>query len=175
MLDENEKIQELVSNSVLAVAEGIPFYDIYTECSFRGLMFHNKTVEEWLEEVKLPEIPEESSFIELEEFNSKYMALTELVMRNHSISKVGFNYAILHYKKALSAEVSRLSVSYTSQNKRLPSRESLESMAKNNIIDVYTAYKISALFVELWESQFEKIKLASYRLSAMNHIKALER
>lgn len=167
--------ESLVDGAAFALVEGVPFYDRYTEASFRGVLFHGKTVEEWLDEVQIPEIPTGVSFVELEEFNSQYMVITETIMRNHSISRVGLDYALLHYKKALGVEIARLTGLYVRDNKRVPSRESLENTAKINIIDIYTAYKIASMFFNLWESQFEKVKLASYRLSAMNHIKSMER
>lgn len=175
MTDEIEDtIDDVTADAIINIAEGVPSYDRYIDCSISALLFQGETIEQWIENIKLPEMPDNVSVIELEDFNNKYMVITETIMKNYSIAKTGFNYSIIHYKKALNSAKNDLISSYNRQNKKIPGKELLEDLAKNNIMDVYTACKIAGMFLDFWEIQFEKIKLASYRLSAMNSLKSQE-
>jgi hypothetical protein len=56
----------------------------------------------------------------------------------------------------------------------MPGKETMDEMAKEKILTVYTSQKIAKLWFEFWESQYEKMKLASFRLTGMNTLKNVE-
>ena len=168
---ENEEIDSVSLDAMLSVAEGVPSYDRYTEASYSNIRFHGKSIEEWIEEVKLPDFFEDMNFQEIEEFNSRYLKVIETVMRNHSIARTGMNYAKMHYQKSFLTTKKSIIDGYIASGRKAPAAHVIEDNANIMIIDIYTAYQISVMFFEFWESQAEKIKLAGFRLNSLNHIK----
>lgn len=159
-------------DAMISISEGVPVYDMYTDACYTSLKFHGKSIREWTEEVRLPEYFEDMDPSEIEQFNSSYLSVIEIIMRNHSIARISMNYAKNHYTKAYMEEKKRIIDTYTSAGRKAPAAHVIEDNANINILEVYTAYNITVMFYEFWESQAEKIKLAGFRLNNLNHSKS---
>lgn len=174
--------EQLIEDAIFSVADGVPNYDRFTYAANAVLEFHGKTASDWIEEVSLPVFQDEMELDELEHSNQAYFNATEIIMSNHARARNSFNYADIHYKRSLIHAKDQImrdintfnSNPSNSTKRRMPGKETMEEMAKEKILNVYTSQKIAKLWFEFWESQYEKLKLASFMLTGMNTLKNVE-
>jgi hypothetical protein len=174
--------EQLIEDAIFSVADGVPNYDRFTYAANELLQFNGKTASDWIEEVALPSFNDDMELDDLDRSNQVYFNATEIIMSNHARARNGFNYADIHYKRSLiyakdeiMKEIHEFNRSPANSTKRrMPGKETMDEMAKEKILTVYTSQKIAKLWFEFWESQYEKMKLASFRLTGMNTLKNVE-
>jgi hypothetical protein len=174
--------QAMIEEAAITVAEGVPTYDRYTYAAANALEFQGKTMSTWISELELHPLRENMSVEELETFNQKYLEISEQIMSNLSKARANFGYTNIHYRRKLSETKKQIVESIYRYNeesgnpkkKRIPGKESLEDMAKDENETVWTAYKIAEIWLGFWEDHHEKMKLASFRLTSLNTMKNIE-
>lgn len=143
--------------------------------SSRVIKFRDKTLDEWLDEIAIPEISLSMSMDDMEKSNILAINLIEKVNRNYSYAKSAFDLASLKYETGYQNEKVSILQAYQRENKKFPTSEMLATLAGNNTQDLYAAYKISELFYEFWKTAQQKIKSLDGRLTSISMIYNTER
>lgn len=149
-------------------------FSIHSSITFKG-----KTMEQWLQDCKIPDLESVETLSEQEELNKQYINKCELVMTNLAYARSDFMYIKMKYKNALinaqegiKSEIATWNAENpNSKSRRVPGAETLEGSAKARVMDIYNAYYISQIFKEFWETIYEKINMVNFRLTGLNSLK----
>ncbi len=160
----------------------MPEYDKLVYTANSTMRFRGKTIDEWMELIALPELKEELSIHELEEFNRRFLNMNEIIMSNLSTARLGYESIKAHYIAKLLGAKRQIMVEIDAYNdnpnhktrKRVPGADSLEDQAKTRCVDTYVSLKIAEMFLEFWKVMYEKLKLIDNRLTGMNILKNVE-
>lgn len=173
--------EAIINDLAESVNDGIPNYDRYSFIANNSIKFRKKSINEWIDATKLPEIKEKMSIDELEEFNHKFLNINEIIMSNLAFARSGFNTAKLHYSsKILKAktdiirEIHEWNNTNSNKPRRVPGSEILEEQAKHRCIEVYSAFQLAEMFYEFWQIMHDKLKLIDNRLTGMNILRNVE-
>ena len=165
---------DITEDAILTVTEGLPDYERYTYAIHNVVLFNGKTLNQWQEEVVVPQFSGLSSLQEQDMLNHAYIERCEVVMSNLARAKSAKGYANMHYKSTIIKEKDRIVAEYARTNRKLPSNERVEDLAKIRHMDGYIASHLADTFYEFWEVLYQKINMINFRLTGMNTMKNIE-
>lgn len=150
-------------------------YDKFSYIAAKVIRFKDKTIEEWLEEVAIPQVDSTMSLDEMERLNLMAINLIEKVNRNYGLAKSAFDLASIKYTAAYQKEKITLMEEAKKAKIKMPSADALDTAVQHNIQDTYLAHKIAELFYEFWKSVQTKVKSFDGRLTSLSMLQNMER
>lgn len=155
---------------------GVPNYDMYVESAFNSMQFRGKTLEEWEHIIDLPYLRDDLDSKELLRYNQSFIGCSRIIMNNLSYAKSSLKACEMHHEsEILSAKVSITNeLREKNPGGRLPSIDNINSMAENKCIESLIAKNIAEIFLNFWQSQYDKIKIIDSRLSGIGYLFGLE-
>lgn len=155
---------------------GIPNFDMYVDSAFNSMEFRGKTLSEWELIVDLPDLDDKFDSKELVQYNKMFIQVSRTIMNNLSYSKSSLKACEMHHE----SEVLSAKIQITNELKeknpggRLPSIDNINSMAENKCIESLIAKNIAEIFLNFWQSHYDKIKIIDSRLSGLGYLFGLE-
>ena len=156
------------------IANGVIDYETYNHLANVSIQFKGKSFNEWNLMLAIQDVNTINTLEDLEAFNSQLLNAINTLSDNHCYSKASLDIAELHYDKAMSSAKKTLSDSRAEEGGRSYSREVIESLAKNLSKNQYTAWKISEMMHNYWQTRFNCFKMIDSRLTSMNILKNIE-
>nr|DAD60783.1 MAG TPA: hypothetical protein [Caudoviricetes sp.] len=164
-----------MNETIETALAGYRNYDEYVSSFMDNVPFRGKPLTEWEKEVQLPSVSEHSDVAELRAANASFVNILRIVNSNLAYAKASLKSCEAHYESAMmSAKKSIIEEFEQSGGKRLPSIETLNSMAMERCKVKYIALTIAESFVDYWHVQNEKIRIFDSRLSGLGYLVSLE-
>ncbi len=149
-------------------------YDRFSFIAAKVMKFRDKTIEEWMHEIAIPEVDSTMNLDEMGQLNLFAINLIEKVNRNYGYAKSAFDMATIKYSTAFQKEKIRI-LEELRKTKSKASADSIETAVQHNIKDIYLAHKVAELFYEFWKSVQAKVKSFDGRLTSISMISQMER
>lgn len=163
-IDTTENIENLVSDSS---SYETWFLSVLNSVSFRG-----KTLEEWEEELNLPDASSSINLEVLEEFNNKLLNVTQVIGRNLASSRAAYLQSDSHHKvamlKAREDILAKLPVGH-----RSPSADSLDKASELKCIESLKLKLIAETIFEFWNTHSFKCNRLNERITSLNILKKM--
>lgn len=155
---------------------GVPNFDMYVKSAFDSIEFRGKTLEEWEYIVDLPDLKEGLDSKQLLQYNQVFIDCSRIIMNNLSYAKSSLKACEMHHEsEVLSAKINITNeLREKNPGGRLPSIDNINSMAENKCIESLIAKNIAEIFLNFWQSQYDKIKIIDSRLSGIGYLFGLE-
>ena len=171
---ESDLTDRVVANQAEVISEGYPDYDRFTYLITNGLKFNGKTLDEWGESIRFPQIELSMSIEELELFNIRFINVTEIIMNNLGRARAAYDSTRSIYYKNKNKKIALALNPADGSRPKLPRTDLFDAQIKNDIADSYMAYKIAEVSFEFWKVHYDRLKLMDNRLFSMNTIKNIE-
>lgn len=155
---------------------GIPNYDMYVSTAFHSMQFRGKTLSVWESELMFPDISDDIDFISLKQYNADFVNKTKVIMNNLSFAKVALKGCDMQYEMQIGAAKAVIMDKLREKNPsgRLPSMDSISSMAERRCVEARVAKEIAEMFLAFWQSQYDKAKIIDSRLAGIGYLYGLE-
>lgn len=146
------------------------FYNKLLQYVDNTLLFENKTIKTWVQELTLPEIPEQVDVSDLTLLHITANKFSEIIYSNLAIAKIRLvgTKAALTKKTNVSEFDIREAIS-KDPNKKLPTASVVENRAFNNSLDEMHAQTVSEIFCEFWKTQAQKLDSFNNRLTTLSY------
>lgn len=142
-----------------------------------NLIFENKTISEWLQELSLKELHSNFSTEELEEYNILLMKQTDIIYTNYSLAnsnykglKGSLEKSVMKAKQMILQEIDEHNkiVLSPAEKRKYPNNDVLESMAYNRTDKLQFNLIIAEVWDSFWESQVKKVYALNQRVTSLS-------
>ena len=158
-------------------------YNELFESFEKKMLFKGYTIEEWVLALNLKDLREDFSLIELEKYTLRISKLTDIIVTNYALASSNYNglkrsaeRSMLVAKQQIlnEIEVYNSFEATPTTKKRIPSADTLETLAYNKTLDLQLNLAISEVFYNFWKIQYDKIYLLNQRVTSLNVLKNIE-
>lgn len=145
----------------------------WTNLSIDSITYKTKTLDEWSQELSLPDL-DLHLLDNVEKYNNSAIKITEKVGRHLSLTKASYYLAKAAFSHKIHTEKMNISKSIEGTNKKLPSQDNLERLALDKSTKEWRLMIKSELIYEFWLTHSYKINQINARLTSLNVLKNIE-
>ena len=163
---------EQVTNDIESLVSDSSSYETWFLSVLNSVVFRGKTLEEWEEELRLPDASSSINLEVLEEFNNKLLNITQVIGRNLATARsVHLQAESKHQIAMLLAREEILEKLPAVQ--RAPSAESLEKLSELKCLESLKLKLISETIFEFWNTHSFKCNRLNERITSLNILKKM--
>lgn len=158
----------MTTNNLLGVEEGYANLSNYVEDI---LLYKDRTISQWLDELKLPAVPDNVDRVEMHRLNQISVKLIDLVYTHCGISKALYITAKSAYNKKYNQQLSKIREDFAKNNdnnKKRLTNDNLENLAVSACFSEASTLAVAEFFFEFWKSQVDKVEAFNTRLTSLN-------
>jgi hypothetical protein len=151
-MNSKEQADQMIQN----LRKGKDIHEMFTNTVRTGILIQGKTMEQWQKyfSIKIPDNPDvvdckalDKKLVELHEEATFLKAMAEA---SHTLGRKSFD---TQYRDKFTTMVSE----YKSLDKKLPAKETLETLVSKELDDVDTALSYSEVSVKFWKDILEDL------------------
>lgn len=132
------------------------------------LLFKGKPMEQWIQILVLPAIPDPLEREDILKLNQRAVFLCEVAYTNLGVAKAIHIGAKASYSKKVNLQKEAIRDKIETDTKKKPSDSTVENRAVNACTADATTVTIAEFFYAFWQSQVEKISAFNTRLTSLN-------
>ena len=161
-------------DAISSITMSIIDYNRISEIANDSIVFRGKTLNEWSAMIAIPSLTRSPSIEEIEEYNRKFIEISEIIRVNLSYAQSSMDFAKIEFSKRATIAREQIISEIRREGRRIPGKDTLEYMIKDRSQDEYMAYKIAEMMYTFWKNQYDMLKLFDNRLTGLSVLKNVE-
>lgn len=156
MPEESKSAKDVADKMIERLRTGKNIHDLFAEQVKTRILIQGKTMEQWKKHftVKIPETPDIN---ECRNLDMKIMALHEEAAFLKAMAEASHTLGKRSHDSAYREKFTSLVSEYKAENKKLPAKDTLETLAKAELDDIESGLSYSELSIKFWKEILEDL------------------
>jgi hypothetical protein len=148
--------KELTDKMINGLRKGKDIHEMFAARVRTDILIQGKTMEGWKQHFMLS-IPSNADVIECKQLDTRLMELHQEATFLKCVAEASLTLSRKGYDSQYRDKFAALVSEYKTTDKKLPAKETLENLAKNDLDDIETSTSYSELAVKFWKDIIEDL------------------
>lgn len=150
-------------------------YEYLNHIAHKSIEFRGKTLTEWAEAIKIPDIDQGISMGQIEDLNLFAIRIGDMINENLAYSKSTYDLAAMNYETEITRRKAEFIREAVKSGAKKTAAETIETLIRDDVRDLFMCFKIAELYYEFWKIAFNKLKSLDGRLTSLSMLSNYEK
>lgn len=156
MTDQSKTAKEQVDKMVSGLRKGKDIHEMFANTIRTSILIQGKTMEQWKEYFTV-DIPDDPNVTECKILDMRLMELHQEATFLKCMAEASYTLGKKSYDTQYREKFTALVSEYKDGNKKLPAKDTLETLAGNDLDDIEAGLSFSELATKFWKDVLEDI------------------
>lgn len=175
MSKEDPKVEEKSPINTEELFLSSAQYDYLNHIVHKSFEFRGKTLTEWSDMIKIPNIENGISMAEIEDLNLFAIKMGDIVNENLGYSKSSYDLAAMNYEMEITKRKAEFIRDSVKNNAKKMASDLIDTLIRDDARDIFMCYKIAELYYEFWKIAASKLKSLDGRLTSLSMLSNYEK